>query len=179
MIILVDMDGVLADFERGFLDSYRQRYPDKPFVPLNQRTTFQVKDDYSEDIQPLVKEVYTAPGFIRSLPPIEGGLEALCALASHGQTVFICTSPLSRYDPCVLEKYQWVDRHLGKDWVRRVILTPDKTVVKGDFLIDDKSEITGVATPSWEHILYTQPYNQQITSKRRLTWQNWRAVLDF
>lgn len=69
MIILVDMDGVLADFERGFLDSYRQRHPDKPFVPLGQRTTFQVKDDYSEDIQPLVKEVYTAPGFICSLPP--------------------------------------------------------------------------------------------------------------
>lgn len=112
-------------------------------------------------------------------PPIEGGLEALCALASQGQMVFICTSPLSQYDPCVLEKYQWVDRHLGKDWVRRVILTPDKTMVKSDFLIDDKPEITSVATPSWEHILYTQPYNQQITSKRRLTWQNWRAVLDF
>ncbi|MBI1968349.1 5'-3'-deoxyribonucleotidase [Candidatus Woesearchaeota archaeon] len=177
MIILADMDGVLADFERGFLENYRMAYPHKPSVPLEERKAFQVKDDYPEELQPLVKAIYQAPGFIRSLPPIAGGLEALCEMASQKHDVFICTSPLSQYDPCVVEKYHWVDEHLGKDWTKKIILANDKTLIHGDILIDDKPEIKGLETPSWEHILYTQPYNRHIDSKRRLTWQDWREVL--
>ncbi len=177
MRILVDMDGVLADFERGFLEKYRKQYPDKPYVLLEERRNFQVKDDYSEELQPLVKAIYQSPGFIRSLPPIAGGLEALCEMAVLGHDLFICTSPLSQYDPCVVEKYHWVDEHLGRDWIKKIILASDKTLIRSDILIDDKPEIKGIATPCWEHILYTQPYNQHVPSKRRLTWQNWKEVL--
>jgi hypothetical protein len=47
------------------------------------------------------------------------------------------------------------------------------------FLTDtlDRPDVRGTHTPSWEHILYTQPYNQHIKSKRRLTWESFRNVL--
>lgn len=44
---------------------------------------------------------------------------------------------------CVFVQYAWVDRHLGPDFLEKVILTRDKTIVSGDILIDDKLDILG------------------------------------
>ncbi|MBD3253412.1 5'-3'-deoxyribonucleotidase [Candidatus Pacearchaeota archaeon] len=176
MIILVDMDGVIADFETGLLNRFKETHPDKQYVPLEKRTNFYVDEDYPEEMRNLLREIYRGKGFYFSLPPVPGSLEVLTELQSQ-EEVFICTSPLSIYEHCVPEKYQWVDHYLGKSWVRRLILTKDKTVVRGDILIDDRPEVTGITSPSWEHVLYSQPYNQQVSSKRRLTWQDWREVL--
>ncbi|MDP4039166.1 MAG: 5'-3'-deoxyribonucleotidase [Candidatus Pacearchaeota archaeon] len=178
MRILVDMDGVVADFEKGVLDTYRNRHPDKSFVPLEQRTSFYVKDNYPNELQPLVEEIYLAQGFYLNLPPIDGSLEALSELTSRGDEIYICTSPLLSNPFCVQEKYDWVINHLGKDWTKRMIVSKDKTIVHGDFLIDDKPEVKGVQQPSWEQILYSQPYNSQVNSMKRMTWRNWKSVID-
>jgi len=178
MRILVDMDGVVANFEKGVLDTYRNRHPDKSFVPLEQRTSFYVKEQYPNELQPLVEEIYLAKGFYLNLPPIEGSLEALSELASRGDEIYICTSPLLSNPFCVQEKYDWVINHLGKDWTKRMIVSKDKTIVSGDFLIDDKPDVKGVQQPTWEQILYSQPYNAQVNSKRRMTWRNWKSIID-
>lgn len=44
--VLVDMDGVLADFEGGFLKKYRTRYPDEPYISLDDRRGFWVSTQY-------------------------------------------------------------------------------------------------------------------------------------
>lgn len=178
MIILVDMDDVIADFNKGFLDKWKEKYPDKPYVPLEEITTFHFEESYPEELRPLIKDIYRAPGFIKSLEPMEGGLEALKELEKLVDNVFICTSPLKSYTNCVLEKYEWVDMYLGKEWVNKIVLTRDKTLVNGDILIDDNPKIKGALTPKWEHVLYSQPYNKNETSKRRLTWKNWKEVLE-
>ena len=177
MRILVDMDGVLADFESEFLKRWRERHPDKYYIPLEERTTMYVKDQYPDELKPLVVEIVLEQGFFRDIVPVNGGREALFEMEKMGLEVFICTSPLAAYQNCVLEKFEWVDRELGPQWVKRIVLTKDKTLVKGDYLIDDKPEIKGVESmPDWEHILYDCPYNMNV-SKRRLTWKNWKDVL--
>lgn len=40
-------------------------------------------------------------------------------------------------------QYAWVERHLGPEFLDKVILTRDKTIVSGDILIDDKPDILG------------------------------------
>lgn len=178
MIILVDMDDVLADFEGEFLERWRKQYPDKPYVPFEDRTTFCLEQQYPEELHELMNTIYHAPGFCRSLKPIPGSLEAVLEMKKEGHDVFICTAPLRRYEDCVLEKYEWTDKHLGREWTRRIILTADKTLVHGDFLIDDKPEIKGIMTPVWEHILYDKPYNRQVTGKKRLkSLKDWKSVI--
>ena len=77
----------------------------------------------------------------------------------------------------LLSSAKWVERVLGTAWVSQVILTKDKTVIKGDFLIDDKPVITRAQDPpDWEHILYDRPYNRGI-KRKRITWENWRDIL--
>jgi 5'-nucleotidase len=177
MRILVDMDGVIADFDGEFLKRWRERYPDQYYVPFDQRTTFYIKDSYPEELKPLVAGILLEPTFFRDMMPMEDSIEALSKMEQMGFELFICSSPLSIYKNCVLEKYEWVDKVLGADWVKRIILTKDKTLVKADYLIDDKPKITGVEnTPIWEHIVYDRPYNKDVNN-RRLTWENWKEVM--
>ncbi|XP_059763550.1 5'(3')-deoxyribonucleotidase, mitochondrial isoform X6 [Balaenoptera ricei] len=49
--VLVDMDGVLADFEGGFLRKFRARFPDQPFIALEDRRGFWVSEQYDR-LQP-------------------------------------------------------------------------------------------------------------------------------
>ncbi|XP_036921786.1 5'(3')-deoxyribonucleotidase, cytosolic type [Sturnira hondurensis] len=186
--VLVDMDGVLADFEAGLLRAFCRRFPGEPHVPLAERRGFFAGEQYGAlrpDLADKVASVYEAPGFFLDLEPIPGAVEAMQQMNALKDTeVFICTSPLLKFDHCVGEKYHWVERHLGPQFVERIIMTRDKTVVLGDLLIDDKDTIQGQEeTPSWEHILFTCYHNQHLalppTRRRLLSWSdNWREIID-
>lgn len=44
--VLVDMDGVLADFESALLKGFLRRFPGDPHVPLEQRRGFLANEQY-------------------------------------------------------------------------------------------------------------------------------------
>jgi 5'-nucleotidase len=177
MLILIDQDGPLADFETGFLDTWREKYPEEFYISVAQRTDFYIREQYPEEFRQQVDEIYNAAGFYRNLPPTPGCIQALNDMIELGLDVRICTAPLSRYENCVLEKYQWVEQHLGREFTRRMILTKDKTIVRGNYLIDDKPLIEGSHIPEWEHIVFDCPYNRDGIKNRRLDWGNWREIL--
>ncbi|XP_038136020.1 5'(3')-deoxyribonucleotidase, mitochondrial-like [Cyprinodon tularosa] len=186
--VLVDMDGVLADFEGGFLRKYRARYPDDPFVPLDDRRGFWVSSQYGQlrsDLCEKAISIWESKGFFIDLDPLPGGVEAVKEMARMDDTdVFICTSPIKHYKHCPYEKYAWVEKHFGPNFLEQVILTRDKTLIAGDLLIDDKPDIQGVEPrPVWEHILFTACHNKHLSvvpsQRRLLSWlDDWRAVLD-
>lgn len=176
MIVLVDMDGVLANFEKGFLDIWQARYGHLPYVKLEERHTFYIEDQYPEEHRETIYNIFCESGFFRHLAPIEGAIEAVREMATRFE-VYICTSPLSGHSACEQEKVDWVGQHLGKAFKKRVILTSDKTLVRGDILIDDSPNVKGLLAPSWQHILYDAPCNRHIEDKQRLTWGNWKEVI--
>lgn len=176
MLILVDQDGVLADFEHAFLQRFQKANPNGFFIPLEDRKIFHVQEEYPENLFPAVEAIYHEPGFFANLPLIPGAKEGFFALLEMGHTVRICTSPLHIYGNCVNEKYEWVERYLGFEFTKLMILTKDKTLVKGDILIDDRPEIPGVCIPEWEHVIFDAPYNRHIKNRRRITWGNWQSL---
>jgi len=177
MIILVDMDNTLAEFDAGFLKTWRELYPNEIFVPLEDRKTFHPHKDYPEHLHQKIHDICHSKEFILNLEPAPGGIDAVHAMLAEGHDVRFCTSYLFEYEFCVVEKYAWIEKHFGLDFIERIIITRDKTLVTGDILIDDKPEISGLIKPSWEHIIYDRPFNRQIEDRRRLTWQNWEDVV--
>ncbi|XP_019512301.1 PREDICTED: 5'(3')-deoxyribonucleotidase, mitochondrial isoform X2 [Hipposideros armiger] len=186
--VLVDMDGVLADFEGGFLKKFRARFPDQPFIALEDRRGFWLSEQYGR-LQPGLSEkaisIWESENFFFDLEPLPGAVEAVKQMANLENTdVFICTSPIKMYKYCPYEKYAWVEKHFGPDFLEQVVLTRDKTVVSADLLIDDRPDITGAEPkPSWEHVLFTACHNRHVQLQppgRRLhSWaDDWKAILD-
>jgi 5'-nucleotidase len=176
MIILVDQDDVIADFNGYFLTLWRQKYPNLPYVPNEERKSYQTINDYPENLADKVKDIYYQEGFFKNLPLIGGAKEGMEEIKNMGNDVFICTSPITKYDYCVKEKYEWVEKYLGKEWTTKIILTRDKTLIHGDYLIDDNPNIKGINKPTWKHIFYDQPYNINIKNDLRLNWANYEEV---
>jgi len=176
-IVLIDQDGPLANFELGFAAKWESRFPKEIFVSLEERRTFHIKDDYPPHLREHVESIYLEKGFYANLPITNGGLQGMREMENAGFSIYICTAPLSQYENCVLEKYTWMEKHFGKDFTRRIIVTKDKTLIKGDFLIDDAPNVEGIKSPEWKHILFDSPYNRHVTDRPRIKWDTWRDIL--
>lgn len=175
-IILVDQDDVVTDFSGGFSTTWKKTYPNLLYIPLEQRKHYKMRDDYPPELHPLINEIYCRKGFYLNLPPMPGAIEALNTMRDIGLKVVICTSPPADLSHWELEKRAWINKYLGPGW--EMIATSDKTEVKGDYLIDDNPSVKGKFTPSWEHIIFDQPYNAHIPGKRiKRDWSNWKDVL--
>ncbi|XP_073654300.1 5'(3')-deoxyribonucleotidase, mitochondrial isoform X1 [Tursiops truncatus] len=83
--VLVDMDGVLADFEGGFLRKFRARFPDQPFIALEDRRGFWVSEQYDR-LQPGLSEkaisIWESENFFFDLEPLPGAVEAVKQMAN-------------------------------------------------------------------------------------------------
>ena len=187
-IILVDQDGPLADWESELLRSWKQLYPELPWVELNNRRNPRAWQDYAElempvdkaSIERRVKSIYESAGFYRNLPVVDGARGALHEMLDAGFDVRICTSPLSKFDHCVLEKYEWVQQHFGQRFVDRIIMCRQKVYARGDFLIDDLPDPTvgSELAPVWNHIVFDAPYNRGVRGKLRLgRWNDWQTIV--
>lgn len=177
-IILVDQDGVLADWGRGWNEDLDKLGEIAARIPRHrdQRTFNLHAERTPEEIQ-IIGQVMNSMDYL-ALHPIRGAKTALRQMVRAGHTVRIVTSPWPGNPRCASDKIAWVERHLGAAWVPRMCLTSDKTFERGDFLIDDKPVITGKLEPTWEHIYYSQPYNLTGDRRRINQWNEWESVIN-
>jgi len=171
---LIDQDGVLADFVEGFKRAWATHGLPAYFEAWEQ---WDMNHYVPVQHKPMVDVVMSQPGLFRHLPVMPGAVDAVLGLMNAGHKVWICSTPVHDSDTCENEKKAWLREHFGSAIAKRLILTQDKTLIKGEVLIDDKPAIRGEDTPSWEHVLYDAPYNRSVTGRKRLTWATWRAVL--
>lgn len=77
-------------------------------------------------------------GFFLKLHPLQDAIESMQILQKN-HDVWILTRPSFQNVNCYTEKAQWVWDHLGFDMLKRTIISGDKSLLKGDILIDDQN----------------------------------------
>jgi 5'-nucleotidase len=177
-IILVDQDGVIADWGRGWNQALERRGEEAMAIPRHhQQTTFDLHAERTPDEIQIIADVMNSLDYA-ALEPIRGAKTALRNMLRAGHDVRIVTSPWPTNILCASDKIRWVAQHLGRDWVKRLVITMDKTLVRGDYLIDDKPSVHGSLEPTWEHVYFTQPYNRELSGRRRITqWNEWESII--
>lgn len=183
-IILLDMDNTLVDWDGEFVRRWMARFPDEPPLGLHQRAFFEMERNFEENQVPAVLSIMAEPGLYESLIPYPGALDAVRGMQQRGWVVRLVTAPHpSCFASCAKEKMIWTERHLGADFCRKVVLTSDKTLVRGDVLVDDKPHQTGdVAEPEWSHLVYRQKYNATAAGgegqpPQLERWEDWETVI--
>jgi 5'-nucleotidase len=110
-IVYVDMDDVLCEYKQGH-ESFSRKFPG-------------------------IKYPQSIPGFYLNLADIDYAIWGINTLAMHFD-VWILTRPSYMNPLCYTEKRKWVENYLGIGWCKKLILCPDKSLMKGDYLIDDQ-----------------------------------------
>jgi len=139
-IIHIDMDGVLCDYE-SFLNK-------KILEGMNK---FQI---------------YQIPGVFEHLEPIDGSIKAFQLLDKYFD-VYILSTPMWSNPDSWRGKRIWVEKFLGKHAKKKLILSHNKGLLKGKYLIDDRVA-NGVLDFEGEHIQFGQK-----------KFSNWSKVLTY
>jgi hypothetical protein len=108
--VFIDMDGVLADFDR-----------------LKSR------------LGNTGEELKRIPGAFDIMEPIPGAIEGVHSLIGMGFECWIATKPPTGIPHAYADKAKWILRHLP-DLKRRIIMTHNKGLLgdENDFLVDDR-----------------------------------------
>ena len=174
-ILLIDLDDTANMFSETLHEILLKNHPELEEYPLEQRPIYEIENYYPPHVKKTIIDTVGAPGFILNLDPKHGFVEAVNILKDK-YTIFFCSSPttinpeLSSY-----EKHLWLKRYFGTS--DNLILTRDKTMVAGDFLIDDKPKIEGFCNPSWKRFMYHQTYNEDVICDGR--FMNWVEILNY
>lgn len=130
-VVFFDLDGVLADFDRG----YEEHFGWPPTGNKQDRLTdAEHQDDVDWSCIP--------PGFFRSLPVMPGAVEMWRTARALAFNVAVCTG-VPRSMPFVRdEKRGWVEEHLGPGVRVFTCLSRDKHLYcePGDVLVDDRAK---------------------------------------
>lgn len=113
MLIFVDMDGVLANFDK---------LRDKEFSETNPFPQSRV-------------------GFFYDLEPMPGAIYGLLELTKKHDTV-ILTKPSVKNPHCWTEKALWIEEYFGRKQAENMIVTARKELLAptGGYLIDDMTD---------------------------------------
>merc|ERR1711871_339939 len=105
--VLVDMDGVIVDWDAGFIREWQNR------CPIDRTKSYFMEDCVSIEHRLEAQMIQMSEGFFYKLPPIPGALEALVEMEEMGIHVVIVTDPVLQSRFCLQEKLEWIRRHLG------------------------------------------------------------------
>ena len=125
-ILYFDMDNVLVDFPSAFP---------------------KVDPKLLEEFKGRLDEI---PGIFSLMEPLESALESYEILTTKFDSYILSTAPWENSSAWA-DKNEWVKKYLGKSAYKRLILSHNKHLNIGDYLIDDRTA-NGAGQFRGEHI---------------------------
>jgi len=134
--VLLDCDGVIADFALATLELVHQR-TGRRYDP-SAVVTWEIFDSIleSKDVQDEVYGILKGMGGCTSIPLYPDAQEGVQRLREVADIVIV-TSPFTNSPTWMHERELWLKQHFG-DAIQHVIHAKRKERIHGDFFIDDK-----------------------------------------
>jgi len=171
MRIFIDMDDVIADANERFLEWYERdfgiRYSQKDLSGTKLHLMV------PEDHQKIVKSYPHHKDFFKDLPVIQDSVEMVEKLENRYE-VFIA-SAAQEFPHSLAHKNEWLDKYFPFIHWKRRIFCGDKSVLKGDVLIDDND--FNLSVFDGRRIMFSASHNMNETKYERL--ENWLEVEKF
>lgn len=174
--ILLDIDSTLNNFQEHFMNEVKRRYPEI----LDKLPNDAVHFDLLKLDKPKAMSILQDEGFTGKMIPLPGAVAAVHKLAQLGYSIFFCTTLVTDNSDAMKDRVHWIGDHFGKEWMEKVIFTKDKTMVRGDFLIDDSPFKTkGSTEPLWKLIVFDVKYNKNDPCYGRIyNWTDFEKLLE-
>jgi len=173
LTILLDMDGVIANFTKRILEHYNHLTNEGVKISdlKTYKTSKYVGDPY------LLRKIKDSPGFIRYLEPIDGAIDGVRSLKKDGHDICF-VSNATNCPTAGHEKREWLKYYFGVLWqYPPLVLTKQKYRVRGDVLIDDDPNNLKHLEAETKGLLFSQPYNASVTGYERI--YDWSHVLEW
>lgn len=143
MIIYIDMDDVLCDYTGAY--------------------------NCAINTVPEIGYPQSQYGFYAGLAVIEGAIEALQKFATSNQyDPYILTAPSTNNPLCYTEKRVWVEKFCGPEFIEKLIISPNKGLLKGDYLIDDNIHGRG-----------QESFDGMLIHFGSVTYPDWQSIINF
>ena len=142
-IVYIDLDNVLVDFSSAF-------------SKVDKDILAQYKDN-EDDI----------PGIFSLMEPMSGAVEAFDKLASIYDVYILSTAPWKN-PSAWSDKLLWVQKYLGANAHKRLIISHHKNLNVGDYLIDDRLK-NGASEFKGEHLHFGKDKK----------YKNWDDILKY
>lgn len=172
MRVLVDLDGVVADWGEGY-DRLAERFglAAEGGMRYAERTTWDLRLGLTDRGLEITRQIMEYEGFYASLGLVKGAKSGIASLERAGHDVWFVSTPYLSNRSCASDKLTWVRDHFGPRLMAKTILTMDKTLVTGDVLVDDRPEISGATMPTWKHLCFGEyGYSATTRSTRVEDW---------
>ncbi len=137
-VVFVDLDKVLFDYEGAWLRD----------IAANPKIQYP-------------QAIYK---FYENLEPLPNAVDSIHFLDKIGYEVFPATRQSAKNPLCYTEKAVSVEKHLGFKYAEKLFIAPDKTLLIGDYLIDDNI---------WEG------FKGEMIHFGSPRFPNWGAVVDY
>ena len=111
-------------------------------------------------------QLFNAPDFFKDMLPLEGAIDAYKILCKQFDTYILTAAPWGNPTDAN-NKIDWVKKYLPDQAYKRIIISHNKNLCMGDYLVDDSTR-NGAGEFSGEHIHFG-------TDK----FPDWKSVLDY
>lgn len=174
-IILMDMDGPLADFDRAFWDLCEQMGFEMNCTRGQQSQRFATDHVVHFDDRRWIRRHIDTTDWFRHLPVTPGALKGMATLAQLAE-VWVVSKPLLLNPRCRDDKAAWLKEHFGLTY--HLILANDKSMIRGHVLVDDAPHLDWLADASWWPLIYRTTWNGDGSRWEKLPRWDWNDGVD-
>lgn len=181
-VVLLDMDGPLADFDGKYWDFCCSTELHMNITSLQDpaRKRF-MEDNILDKRHRQIARNYIESGhnhWFLDLAVTDGAQDGVEELLSRSDIdLWVCTKPMEKNSTCRDDKAAWLAKHFPP-LVKKLILAPDKSLIRGHVLLDDAPRIDWLPRAEWEPVIFPSVFNAEGSQWARIRQWTWGDSVD-